>query len=395
MPKDRYKVGHRLSPKGLFQLVAEEAFKDGKIEPVEQEILSRLARFLGIPSDSARRIAGQAKKKFQQGKLGTPRPLKPAVLYERVLYFAWSDGREDSREEKMLAGLRRLFRISPEDHEAMRAKVTHPSYAEGTLVDMAPPTEAISLDTLGEIADRMRAEEAAEPEPRPVPRPSPPSPRPEPPPPVSARPVAHQVGLKTGRSRFPLCPGGIPIPLLPHAFLAVLGMGAAALPLLLISALLSENQRLGQGSFGLAMAAGFGAYWSARKAYEASVLPHDAALVVSAKGIVVPGILCGGSGESKISRGEIKGLKVSKVPRGRQETLLVLHLQLSKGGEICLYETALDADFDHVCKELEAYLLRPIQREEESAGMSSDFRIFLMLLVGIPVMIFLVVACTE
>jgi hypothetical protein len=172
-------------------------------------------------------------------------------------------------------------------------------------------------------------------------------------------------------------------------------MGAAALPLLLISALLSENQRLGQGSFGLAMAAGFGAYWSARKAYEASVLPHDAALVVSAKGIVVPGILCGGSGESKISRGEIKGLKVSKVPRGRQETLLVLHLQLSKGGEICLYETALDADFDHVCKELEAYLLRPIQREEESAGMSSDFRIFLMLLVGIPVMIFLVVACTE
>lgn len=428
MSRDRYRAGRRLSPKGLFQLVAEEAFKDGKIEPVEQEVLTRLARFLGIPEDSTRRIARQALSKFRKGELGTPRSLRPRLLYERTLYFVWSDGEEDRREEKMLEGLRRLFRIGPEEHREILERVRSPGYGTGSRIDEAPPTEELSTDQLGRMQEELREQlrqtspeqapasgpepssepapaesdpgpvpspvPAPEPSPGPVPMPVPerapePSPRPAPvpapePSPPEGRPAPRRsVGERPGELRIPLLPGGVPVPLVPNLGFALLGIGAGGALLGVISLLLPEGTRLGEGAYSMAMALWIGTYWTLRSRYEASLLPPDAALVVSARGVRLPGVFLGAPGEVSLPRSEIEALEVTRTMRSREETIRVLHLRRREGKALSLHETALGMDFERACRELEGYLLRPVTWND-AEGITPQFRIFLVTLVALP-----------
>jgi hypothetical protein len=112
-----------LTPEGLFQIVAEEAFKDGVLEGWEAKILQILANFLDLPRERALAIAQSARQRHREGKLGQERPLRPEHLYRKVLYFTCYDGQIAESEGQMLLALRRLFKISEKDHTRLFQQV--------------------------------------------------------------------------------------------------------------------------------------------------------------------------------------------------------------------------------------------------------------------------------
>lgn len=119
-----------LTREGLFRLIADEVCRDGILEPFEKDILEVMAPFLRLDREQARNIVLAARDRFQAGVLGTPRPLDPRALYAKALEFARADGRIDRLEDQMLAGLRKLFQLSDEDHAAIQKTLPPPPVAE-------------------------------------------------------------------------------------------------------------------------------------------------------------------------------------------------------------------------------------------------------------------------
>ncbi|HAE39397.1 MAG TPA: hypothetical protein DCG57_12275 [Candidatus Riflebacteria bacterium] len=108
-----------LTRDALFRMFTDEACRDGVLEDFEQKILLSIARFLRLEKEEAGRILNESRERFEQGQLGETRRFEPRALYLRVLQGIYADGQVDNMEEQMLAGLRKMFNISAEDHEAM------------------------------------------------------------------------------------------------------------------------------------------------------------------------------------------------------------------------------------------------------------------------------------
>lgn len=108
-----------LSRDALFRMFTDEACRDGVLEDFEQKILLSIARFLRLEKEEAGGILIESRERYEQGLLGETRRFEPRALYLRVLQAIHADGQIDNMEEQMLAGLRKMFNISAEDHEAM------------------------------------------------------------------------------------------------------------------------------------------------------------------------------------------------------------------------------------------------------------------------------------
>ena len=106
MIEDHFGKGKPLTPAGLLQLLTDEVYKDGVVEPWEKQVLQRIAAFLNISAEKARAIEEQSRTKYAEGELGSRRPLDTLALYKKVLYFVVSDLEIDYLEAKMLEGLR-------------------------------------------------------------------------------------------------------------------------------------------------------------------------------------------------------------------------------------------------------------------------------------------------
>jgi len=119
---EHYEEGQALTREGLFQMLAEEAFRDGVLEDWERKVLQKVARFLRLDGALAKQIARDAKKRFLAGELGEAARLDPRRLYTRVVAMILSDGEVDELERKMLDGLRRLFSIDDAVHAQLLAE---------------------------------------------------------------------------------------------------------------------------------------------------------------------------------------------------------------------------------------------------------------------------------
>ncbi|PKL47223.1 MAG: hypothetical protein CVV42_13730 [Candidatus Riflebacteria bacterium HGW-Riflebacteria-2] len=108
-----------LSREELFRMFADEACRDGVLENFEKKILLNVARFLRMENEEAGRILQESHIRFEQGLLGESRRFEPRALYLRALQGVYADGQIDELEDQMLAGLRKMFDISPEEHETM------------------------------------------------------------------------------------------------------------------------------------------------------------------------------------------------------------------------------------------------------------------------------------
>jgi hypothetical protein len=139
-----------LTKEALFRMFAEEACIDGILEDFEKRILLNVAKFLRLENHQAQKILLDSKEKYEQGLLGEQRPMEPRALYSRAVLGVYQDGRLDPLEEQMLAGLRKMFGISDEEHQSFLRGLPdsiRPS-------DMSPETE--------ETLDAHLTEEAVE-----------------------------------------------------------------------------------------------------------------------------------------------------------------------------------------------------------------------------------------
>ncbi len=177
-----------LTREGLFRLIADEVCRDGILEPFEKDILEVMAPFLRLEREKARSIVLAARDRFQAGLLGTPRPLDPRALYAKALEFARADGRIDRLEDQMLAGLRKLFQLTDEDHAAIEESLPPPPAAE-----VPAPAAKAALPQTGEEPGKGTPPAAT---PSPTPPAGPPSPPPGPAGPRPA-PPPHQPGVGT------------------------------------------------------------------------------------------------------------------------------------------------------------------------------------------------------
>lgn len=188
MSSDFYQAGRPLSRVGLFQLITDEVFKDGLVEDWENSALNKLGRFLKVDAETARVVARRSASRFRKGELGSHRPMNVVALYERALYFVWSDGRVDPGEKVMLAGLRTYFNLSDEKHEELLARVRAPGYAEGVDPELAPIScfdLPVAAAPAAPFAEPPNPPSSSSPAPTSSPAPSlvpPPPPRPLPPP---------------------------------------------------------------------------------------------------------------------------------------------------------------------------------------------------------------------
>lgn len=98
-----------LTPRELYRLIAQEAYRDGTLDAAELNILQTMGRFMKVPADVAEKILVAAKANYDAGALGTPRPLEPRDLYAHALGYVLADGEVDTREQAMMEGLRRVL----------------------------------------------------------------------------------------------------------------------------------------------------------------------------------------------------------------------------------------------------------------------------------------------
>ncbi len=142
-----------LTRDALFRMFAEEACRDGILEDFEKSLLLNVAKFLRLENHEAQKILLESKEKYEQGLLGEQRPLEPRALYLRAVSAVYEDGQVDPLEEKMLAGLRKMFDISDEEHQSFLRglpSAIRPSDAtSGTIEKSLPETAPIEAGRQG------------------------------------------------------------------------------------------------------------------------------------------------------------------------------------------------------------------------------------------------------
>lgn len=109
--QDRYMYGSPLTPVGAFQMVAEEALRDGDIDARDNAILRVFVRGFDIDPEDARVIADVAREKQRLGHLHVRRPFDRLKLYKRMLRYSMAHTGEDDEETALLDRYRRIFKI--------------------------------------------------------------------------------------------------------------------------------------------------------------------------------------------------------------------------------------------------------------------------------------------
>jgi hypothetical protein len=141
LPDDLFQFGKPLGRRGLFQLVADEVFRDGKVDSAENELLGTLARCLGLDNEAARAIAEVSRKKIAEGVLDDARPMDRERLYAQILRYVHSDGTVDDKERILLEGMHKLLSIGDEVHARLCAPIATAPRAAGSA---RPPPEILA-----------------------------------------------------------------------------------------------------------------------------------------------------------------------------------------------------------------------------------------------------------
>lgn len=145
-----------LTRDALFRMFAEEACRDGILEDFEKSLLLNVAKFLRLENHEAQKILLESKEKYEQGLLGEQRPLEPRALYLRAVTAVYEDGQVDPLEEKMLAGLRKMFDISDEEHQGflkgLPSSIRPPDKKSETEVRETNQTEVAAAQASGQTS---------------------------------------------------------------------------------------------------------------------------------------------------------------------------------------------------------------------------------------------------
>ena len=102
-----------LTRRAALQILLEECYRDGKIDPTRDGTLAGLARSIGVEARLSRRIARSARRRASVGDLGPRAPFDPQRVYDRAEVLAYVDGELLDREIAILERLRKVMRLPP------------------------------------------------------------------------------------------------------------------------------------------------------------------------------------------------------------------------------------------------------------------------------------------
>lgn len=102
-----------LSRRDLFELISDEALRDGVVEPHENRILQKMAKFLRLSAEESTAIAKASIRRYQSGELGQSRALSPEALFQEAQRLVLDDGQVDEEEAVMLRALRHVLGLEP------------------------------------------------------------------------------------------------------------------------------------------------------------------------------------------------------------------------------------------------------------------------------------------
>lgn len=98
-----------------FRCFVDEAFRDGKLETWEREILTAAAQLLRIPVDLQCRIVVEAQRRFWKDELAPERPLDRGALFRRLETLASRDGVVSASERELLDRVAALLKVPVAD----------------------------------------------------------------------------------------------------------------------------------------------------------------------------------------------------------------------------------------------------------------------------------------
>lgn len=130
--RDYYEKGKPLRRAGIFQILAEEAWRDGEVSKADSAMLESFRKYLRLKNQRAMEAMDRAEEKFRAGTIGSLRDFSPKQCYARAVRYAYSDDPELSeREEKYLKGLRAATGLKDSDHEKVMAQLARKGWVPG------------------------------------------------------------------------------------------------------------------------------------------------------------------------------------------------------------------------------------------------------------------------
>ena len=99
-----------LKKQEAYRCFVEEAFRDGRLETWEREVLSAAARILKIPIDLQCRIVVDTQQQYWQDNLAPDRPLDKNALMNRLIELANRDGVIKEKERELLERVSALLK---------------------------------------------------------------------------------------------------------------------------------------------------------------------------------------------------------------------------------------------------------------------------------------------
>jgi hypothetical protein len=151
MADDCYEKGKELSKEGIYQILAEETWRDGELGSADSELLEGLRKYLRLQNGTAMRLLDLAEEKYRSSSLGRLRDFSPNQCYSRALRYAYSDAEElSSREEKYLRGLRAALGLTEQDHQTILEKLESKGWGRG------PGGRAIDIGNSASPQDQLR-----------------------------------------------------------------------------------------------------------------------------------------------------------------------------------------------------------------------------------------------
>lgn len=111
---EAYRFGEPLTREGLYQLVAEEAFRDGRFDAEDRSLMTGFLRYLDLPGERARRLTERSRAKQIAGELGAIREFHPLRLYMRVLRYLEASPADE--QELILRASRGVLKIGERTH---------------------------------------------------------------------------------------------------------------------------------------------------------------------------------------------------------------------------------------------------------------------------------------
>jgi uncharacterized tellurite resistance protein B-like protein len=111
-----------LSPERLFEIVLEEALRDGSVEDGEFEKVEQVKELLGITAEQHRDAFKKVKARVD-ASTKSDRGMDRVLVYQKCLIVAAADGKITEDETEKLTAIRDLFSITAEEHKTSMIKV--------------------------------------------------------------------------------------------------------------------------------------------------------------------------------------------------------------------------------------------------------------------------------